>query len=324
MPRGRDALRAILTDIGCAPGDKVLLPAFSCPSLAETAVSMGMEPVFYPVNERLEADAGTAVRKSEGRCRAVLYINYFGFPQGQEAVLRLKETGLPLIEDATHSLFTGSPEAPWDYRFASLRKLLPVPEGCLVESKKPLGIHGTAPGGVEERMNSFLRALGLRAAERYRRRPSGFLKWLSGALFYRAHAALDGNRPLGYVSGMTTRVLAGADPEGIRRRRRENYLALAGALSPATGLRPVMPELPEGVCPVSLPVRAQNRELWRRALAALDIESSAQWPLHPAADAGKFSGAAALAREMLVLPASHHLEADEVQEMARLINGLAA
>jgi hypothetical protein len=312
-----------MTDIGCAPGDKVLLPVFGCHSLADTAISLGLEPLFYPVNERFEADAGTAVNKADAKCRAVLYINYFGFPQSQETVRRLKETGLALIEDATHSLFTESPEAPWDYRFASLRKLLPVPEGCLVQSQKPLGFSGNMPMAVKQRANSFLRLLGLWAAERYRRRPSGFLKWLSGALFYRAHAALDGNRPFGYVSGMTTRVLAGADPERIRRRRRENYLALAGALSPAIGLRPVMPELPEGVCPVSLPVRAKNRELWRRALAALDIESSVQWPLHPAADPGKFPGAAALAREILVLPASHHLEADEVQEMAGLINRLA-
>lgn len=324
MPRGRDALRLILGSLGCGRGDKVLLPAFGCPSLAETAVSLGMEPVFYPVNERLEADAEAAVKTADGRCRAALYVNYFGFPQSPETVLRLKATGLPLIEDATHSLFSEPSHSEWDFRFASLRKLLPVPEGCLVESKKPLGIPCTASEGVAERKNSFLRALGLRAAERYRRRPSAFLKWLSGAMFYRAHAALEAKGPLGYVSGMAARVLTGANPEEIRRRRRENYLALAGALSLGTGLKPVMPGLPGGACPVSLPVRTSSRSLWLKALEALDIEASGQWPLHPDVDPVKFPAAAALARELMVLPASHHLEDDEVREMARLINGLAA
>lgn len=323
VPRGRDALRAVFAAEGWGPGDKVLLPAFGCPSIADAALASGLTPVFYPVGGGLELDAGRVLSVRDGGCLGLVYINYFGIPQNHKEIGKLRETGLVIIEDATHSLFSDGPEAPWDHRFSSLRKLLPVPCGCLLESRRPAETEGQGRGTMSQKAQSLLRSAGLRIAAVYQRRPSGLLKWFLGTFRYGPEAALETENPMTYVSPAVARELAAADPGEIRGKRRGNYLALLNAIDPATGLRPVFPCLPEGACPLGLPVTAAMPKLWRRALEALDVEALPLWSLHPSVDASIFREEKTLADGILVLPCGHHHGPDDMKRIAELVNGLA-
>ena len=73
----RHALVAGLQHLGIQPGDEIGIPELICRDVLASIAEVGAKAQFYPVDQALRpTGCGTA-----GSARAVLMVNYFGFPQ---------------------------------------------------------------------------------------------------------------------------------------------------------------------------------------------------------------------------------------------------
>lgn len=94
-----------------APGDEVLLPAFTFVSTANAFVLRGARPVFVDVDASGNLDVGSAAALRSPRTRAVCAVHYAGNSCDLDA-LAAALPGVPLVEDAAQAIgatFRGRP-----------------------------------------------------------------------------------------------------------------------------------------------------------------------------------------------------------------------
>ncbi|MBW2619688.1 MAG: DegT/DnrJ/EryC1/StrS aminotransferase family protein, partial [Deltaproteobacteria bacterium] len=133
---GRVALAAALKHLGLKPGQRVLLPAYLCPSVLAPLEHLGLEPDLYPLTPTLEPDWAGLKSRLAG-AGAMVAIHYWGFPQPVVQMAGLaREAGVPLIEDCALALFSRRGErllgSFGQAAVFSLTKSLPTPDGGLL------------------------------------------------------------------------------------------------------------------------------------------------------------------------------------------------
>lgn len=96
---GRFAIVDALRLARVQPGDRVLLPSFICRDVLAAVREVGASAVWYEVPPSL-----TIIESAEWpQARAVLAVNYFGFPQNLEPFREYaSRTGAVVIEDNAH------------------------------------------------------------------------------------------------------------------------------------------------------------------------------------------------------------------------------
>jgi dTDP-4-amino-4,6-dideoxygalactose transaminase len=214
---GGAALLAALRALGVAPGDEVVVPAYTFPAAAHAAVWLGAKPVPADVDESTLAPgpAEVAARLSD-RTRAVVVAHAFGIPAEVEAVAELcRDRGVALVEDSACSLGgltpSGRPSGTvGDVACFSLhpRKLATSGEGGLL----------AAPPALAAR---------LRTMRDYGRTGKGF---------FDVFGAVGLNLRLSDLAAAVARVQVAALPESLAARARiaEGYLV---ALAAVPGVR---------------------------------------------------------------------------------------
>jgi perosamine synthetase len=100
---GLSAIRLALIGLGIRPGDRVIVPAYSCVALANATLACGAIPL--PV-EVTPGDLNLSVRQAElaireNKPKAAIAVNTFGTPAPIEQMLNW---GIPIIEDCAHAL----------------------------------------------------------------------------------------------------------------------------------------------------------------------------------------------------------------------------
>jgi hypothetical protein len=289
---GRNALTEALKLSGAA-GSRVLLPAFICQDLLASVAAAGAEPAFYCVGPDLAPEEDPSRWPD---ARAVLAVDYFGFPQKLSpfAAYALRCNAV-VIEDAAHALFsrdgTGrllGTRAPLG--ILSLRKSLPLPNGGALLASDAVFAAKLPPQTAYEPVP------GRRPALKAAARP--FLA-LAGAIA--THAALTGLRALrGSPGGLVAadpdsetvlpagapcpeleRPLTCADP-AIEASRRRALWSLCDGLARRAGLTPVFASLPDGVVPYGYAFRADDFDKARAAFAAEGL-TALPWPYLPSA-----------------------------------------
>jgi dTDP-4-amino-4,6-dideoxygalactose transaminase len=106
-------LAALLLDL--APGDEVILPAFSFVSTANAFALHGATPVFADVRrDTLNLDPGSVERLLSPRTRAIVPVHYAGVGCEMEALGDLAERcGAMLIEDNAMACSAPTAAARW-------------------------------------------------------------------------------------------------------------------------------------------------------------------------------------------------------------------
>lgn len=267
---GKTALAWAFRASGLQPGAAVLLPAYHCLAMVEPLPWLGLKPVFYRLHEDLSIDYAALEARLDERCKALVAVHYFGFPQDGP---RLREFcahhGLSLIEDCAHSFFGHRGEEPLgsfgDFAIGSLPKFFPVASGgCLVSAHRQLPREPLAAPGALADLRSLVRDL--QTTHYYGRlRPLGpvttgtaaLLKALSLLGLGRDMARLqDSPASLDYDAGrMGGTIRRACDAREIAARRRDNYRTICAALSGQPAITPVKPELEAGVVPYMVPLR---------------------------------------------------------------------
>lgn len=230
----------------------VLAPAFCCPTMVTPFWLEGMSVRFTAVDERLvmAAEPLRAARAGLDGPVAVLVARTGG--SGPSAALRaelarMRRRGDLVIDDATHAVLAdlADDERPgWcDASVASLRKLLPVPDGALLRAEDGVDVDpvGPATGGDPGRGPVSRRELPALFDAPHRPVPDGALAHLDALA--RAEARFDAALSPAPPCPATLRVLAGLDGAGLARRTAANSQTLARALA-GSGVGTINPGAP--------------------------------------------------------------------------------
>ncbi len=93
--------------VGVKPGDQVLIPAWTFAAVPSAVVHAGALPVLVEVGANLRIDMADFEAKLNGNVAAVVISHMRGHTSDMDAIKALcDERGVPLVEDAAHSLGT--------------------------------------------------------------------------------------------------------------------------------------------------------------------------------------------------------------------------
>jgi hypothetical protein len=273
---GRYALAEALRRAGADPETAVLLPAFHCRSMVESAIHLNTEVRFYPVTADLTPDFAAARKLAEdGKVRALVLTHYFGFVNAvDEAQSFCSQQSMALIEDCAHAFYgehDGKPLGTFGhYATASAWKFFPIRDGAMLrDNVRGLASKLRPPSATSElKACAAMLESGIKRSIHRRSLPTID----TTELLRRARtiadriASSEGGETGNSTFQLERNHLAGlkvsrahisiAAHNRIAHRRRKNYLRWLEGIKESPGLRPLFPKLPEGIVPYAFPLLA--------------------------------------------------------------------
>jgi hypothetical protein len=205
---GRNAFQYILQT---QKYENVYLPYFTCVSIIESALKIGINVKFYRINEDFEPIFDfKKVRKNE----VFVYINYFGL--FDHVGSKLVDQCSNLIIDNSQAFF--SKPFPGIDTFYSPRKFFGVPDGAYLYTSKVLSaqVEKLPVSKSAYRFGHLLKRIEAGAEAGY-------------DLFRKNNKRLAGQQ-IKQMSVLTTKLLEGIDYQFVAERRRANFTFIEQAL----------------------------------------------------------------------------------------------
>lgn len=320
-------------------GDNVLVPAYLPDAVVEPFHDRGLEPRFYAVQTDLTPDFDDLQSTIDDRTAAVLSVDYFGFPQpAQDGLAELAaDHDCYHVDDSAHSPFSVHDGTllgtRGDIGVTCLWKQLPIPNGALLYLSNDEVAERFEPGpyeGVNERYDRRDLRYVLSSVASDLLASSTTVKQSVDALVAGGHdeaaVAAPGDRYEAAkrpMSKLSQRVIADADPQAIRDRRRENYRTWLTQLEDHPDLRPLYDDLPAGICPQVVPVYADDPDRIRRQLADAGVGDVHTWPRlsETVLEDPAYETAARLSRHVVTLPVHQHVDRSEIDDAGRRLTG---
>lgn len=327
--------------LGCGDGGTVLMPDFHSGTEVWAVRAAGATIRYYHVGRDMQVDLDEVKALCDPRPRAFYLIHYLGWPQPVSEVQALcRERGIPLIEDCALSLLShvdGRPLGTFgDYSVFCLYKSLPVPNGGLLvqNTDGPRALDGlklrpcsrtSVAARATDLMLMWLRSRSeLPGAALMRgKRGAGWMLDRLGVARLPVGDISPEFSTAGYDTGKldiamspwSAAILDNLDYEAIAWQRRENFLRLAGRLAGRVTL--ARQDLPEGVCPLFLPILVPNKAAVARELHASGIQAVEFWNYgHPGVEGHAGPDAVFLRRHLLELPIHQDVTPAQIDFMA--------
>jgi dTDP-4-amino-4,6-dideoxygalactose transaminase len=252
-----------------------------------------------------------------------LVVHYFGFPIEEQVLNRMPEAeGLIRVEDYVQGSLTEralEPGSFGDYRVLAFHKVLPLPDSGLLIRRGDVPEPPNAPSLGPPRWGFFGRRLLAKTLKALSvALMGGAPRPLYRPLFDAAERAAGAGVPA-RMSSLTRRMLERTEVSQVVGRRRDNFRWLADALPPTSGVSLLRKDLPEGVCPLGLPVRVANRDRVLDHLIANRVYAPIHWRLPEAVGAAAFPEAAQLSAEEITLPVDQRYGRAEMDFVARTL-----
>jgi len=329
------AIRLVLDSWGIGPGSEVLMPSYHCGAEVDAVLSTGASVALYRVDRELRIDEHDVNSRITGRTRVLYVVHYFGWPQELERLAAMcRRDGIKLLEDCALSLFSKPAHGPrlgavGDASVYSFPKTLPVPDGGAAVWR-----HGDVPPMADRRPStrSVLRRslplvkrcglrqlgrIGLASAtqqlERWRR-PVNQTDDGQSAMpeSYYFEESLRGAS----MSRCTRGSLRGTNGSETRRIRRRNFERLLGLLA-ERGIAGPLRSLPDGVCPLAMPIFADCRDEAVRELQLRGIEAIPWWAgSHRSIGLREFPESQFLKDHIIALPVHQQLTDGDIDYVA--------
>ena len=108
MTSATAAMHVYLEALGIGPGDEVITPSLTWVSAINLVSLMGATPVFIDIDrDTLMVDAAAVEAAITPRTKLIIPVHYAGAPLDMDPLRALaQQRGIPLLEDAAHSLGT--------------------------------------------------------------------------------------------------------------------------------------------------------------------------------------------------------------------------
>lgn len=339
----RVAVRKACDLLKLGPGDEILAPAYNCGSEMDPLRHAGLSIKLYPVDRYTRLDPDTIEHMIGPSTRAIYLTHYFGFLQPDAAALRdiCDRHGLWLIEDCALSLFSGAEPAEGrtgDVAVFCFYKFFPtLAGGALVINNERLAadirFDGRVPArqmiknvvrtGMAMTLGAERSAAALRLIRRGRTPDTAPAPAASGRPDMPPHYYFDPRLRNAPISLFASRPLRAFNVEQTISARRRNYRMYLEALSGIPGVAPLFPELPDDVCPLSMPVLTENRDALAAALLARGILATPWWAgYNRHLDWTGCEDACHLKDHVLSLPLHQYLESEAIEHIAQELHGL--
>jgi perosamine synthetase len=317
---GRDAFTLAASLLALKPDDVVLLPDYLCQEVLKPFMAR-CRVEFYGVSPELTIEPKQiGIKIAETRPRLVILINYFGFLQPYRREIRriCQEHRVLVLEDCAHSLLTEGSGETGDLCVYSFRKLLPVPDGGALK------------------MGAMTKAEVLRFYPRLCSNALSLLimlklwlkvrneKFSRAGLTSRANTVVPKLRVetkfkrIVPISSFALRGLATSPWQEIVRKRREDYQFWHQWGLQTGAYVPVLPNLPDGVCPLCFPVRIAERDAIRARMADHGVFLKTHWRL-PTTIGIKFVNSHSLSSQTLSLPVYPELDPNTRETIVRVL-----
>jgi dTDP-4-amino-4,6-dideoxygalactose transaminase len=293
---------------------------------------------MYRVDGHAQIDMADLLRRITPRTRLVYVTHYFGRPaEMRELIAFCRERNIKLLEDCALSLFSDATGQSGDAAIFSFRKSLPACAGgalvlrdakgvanhveqkaaVLTNARDMLSLVRNWSQGVFRFRSAFLS--GSRCEDA--RKPRSSLPDLPASYYCPASAVVRGG------SRITSGLLKRTDLQEVVLRRRENYAHLRIRLAGTPGLTFLWDEelLPDGMCPLALPLLVDDKWRWCAELNAAGVTVSPWWTgFHRGLDWSEFPEAVALKARLILLPIHQGLTARHLEYAAAIVRSLAA
>ena len=268
---GRTALYQILRSL-TPQHNKVWLPDWLCHTMVDAVEKAGLEYCFYELDADIKASIEALDKSGFKDGEAVLMINYFGLQDLIGITKSIKDaySNAVVIEDDVQAFWVFSEkENPFaDYCFTSLRKALPVSDGGLVKTKRPM-LRATGE-------NTFAPLKIKAGAMKYHRGEEG----INDEDYLKLFKEGDKLIPENYDSVMSLdsqRLFAGTELDWAKKQRQANAAQLVAGLE-EIGIKPMIPVSADSV-PLFVPIYLENRDEVRRRMFQHEVYCPVHWPL---------------------------------------------
>lgn len=268
---GRSALYHILLDARKDYGvSKVLFPDYLCSSLLVAAKAANFEVKHYSINSALELEKSSFANIYDANC-AVLIINYFGLKDlsSQIAAIRSINENAIIIEDDVQAYYEFlKPLNNTTYKFTSLRKTFPCPDGGLAKAANAL-----EEPAATNRFYQYKLAGGVLKSLR---RPEFFDDNVYLSLFKMGEDRINSDITMG-MSGVSYEILSKIDGSHIGAARKRNARVIADGLK-SLGISTVIPVSDHNI-PLFVPIYLEDRDKVRACMMRHGVFCPVHWPL---------------------------------------------
>jgi len=255
-------------------GDNLLLPQRICNVVLAPVNASGLKVKYYRTDENWQIDLNHAEDVLDGRTRAILTVNYFGFPQPLEEIKSFcRRHNLYFIEDNSQGFLSSlngkQLGTSGDVSLFSFRKTVPIPNGAAVVVNHPQLWGEFAKtkqaGGLLCRNIRYILRTFARIIERKARTP--YISSLVSLM--QKHKSTDTLEALEYnlkdfsepISVVSQYLLKRFDyPKLIHLRRKafsfwQDYFTRNESIE----AQPLFDKLPDGVAPYAFPVKVDKK-----------------------------------------------------------------
>lgn len=268
---GRTALYQILKSLKSRV-NKIWFPDWLCHTMVEAAQKAGFEYEFYELSDNFMATVEALDAKGFKDGCLVLLINYFGLQDLTTTAKAIKDAypDAIVIEDDVQAYYCFAEESnPYaDYRFTSLRKTFPSPDGGLVYTKHPMP-RVTQP-------NTFAKYKIEAGVLKSHRGENGVRDEDYLTLFEKGSDLIDENYE-SVMSHDSEMLFAGTDLQQVKQKRQENAVYLLKGLK-SIGIEPLI-EVPKDKVPLFVPIYLENRNEIRKRMFQKEVFCPVHWPL---------------------------------------------
>ena len=265
---------------------KAYLPSYSCKSMAQAFIDLGIEVEYYDVyfNDSLKYNIDL-----ENDSDIFFAMNYFGYSQTnmEKYIKNFKEKGKIIIEDITHSILSEKKYSEYsDYLIASLRKWFPISSGAIsVCCNKKFSIE------LDEKTNQKMIDLKQTAMENKKNfiesenikndlienqcKKEQFLKEYS-----ESNKILEKDYQNYSIDKESLEILMGIDIVEIIKKRKENIKIIYEKLSNNLKIKFLVNKFNENDCLIFVPIILENkiRDKLRKYLIENRIYLPVHWP----------------------------------------------
>ncbi|MCH8903440.1 MAG: hypothetical protein IIA45_05950 [Bacteroidetes bacterium] len=281
---------------------KILVPAYTCPTVLDAIKSENIDYGFYNVNDKLEIDIQDLSSKLSVNVNAILFINYFGFPQSDatyDLLNEQKQKGIRIIEDNVQSCF--SDLAPvGDYIFNSFRKFTPF-DGSVIMSKKAMeNSRGTnSKYNFNKRIGQWLRYLNYHSIFTTDKSAQRFLS-ISSRNYY-------SDNILGFNSSNRT-MIKKLNIQDQNTQRKNNFKILSEHFSSYA----FYGNLPDNIVPLVFPISIDNRNDVRNELMKHKIFCPVHWNLPEEINEKDYPSCVNLSKRILSIPINGKIDEEVI------------
>lgn len=316
---GRDALKALLLHgQKTRRWQRLWIPSYFCQEVVSSILESGIIVTTYPFNpvDSFPNVSGITFRPGD----VMLRVNIFGMRK-YRSIEGLNRQIVEVIEDHSHD-----PWSEWaftsdaDFCFASLRKVLPVPDGGVIWS--PLGF----------KLPPFIKITHIRLQASLMKLTAMLIKrlYLEGhninkSLFLNLSLSGEAIIASGNLSGISDLALTLIEAFPIelwRECRLRNHRVLSERLNGLSFVKVLPPDKDPGVCPFSgiLVFNSENqRDYVREALIESRIYPAILWPLENKIIEGIFPSDINFSKRMLSLHCDMRYSESDMVYIASII-----